>query len=70
MSYAQIVLRLVKKEARKVIENIIQLLSGATFVEEKLRRHVKGVDYCKRLLENSRDEALATEVLAKEIEKD
>lgn len=61
LSFTEAALQLVSKEARKKIENSIQLVSGASSDTEKLCRHGKEGEDSERLLEGSRDDALATE---------
>lgn len=55
------------KRARKKVEGFIQLVSVSSFDSEKLCRHVNGLDGCKRLLEDSKNEVLAAKVCAKQL---
>lgn len=68
LSFPQFVLQLLNRETPKIVEIINQLVSGATFDAEEPCRHVRGADDCKRLLEDSRDEALAAGGLTKHCE--
>lgn len=55
------------RKAPKEVENIVQELCSAKSDVEERRQHVEGVDHCKRLLEDSRNEALTAEGFAKKV---
>lgn len=57
------------RREQKEAESIIRLVSGSTFDTVDLQWHVKGVEHCKRLLEYSKDEALAMESLGEKVTK-
>lgn len=58
-----------KRGEKKECENIIRLVSGASFSSGELRRHVDVADDCKQILHNSRDEELASESSRREVGK-
>lgn len=66
LSFGKAALQLARIEARQKVETIAQLVSRASIEAGELRRHVKRTGECKRLLEDSKDEALAVEGSAKE----
>lgn len=59
-------LKIESEKAPEEVETIVQFASDASFHAGKLCRHVKGIG-CERLMEDSRDEALAAQELAKTI---
>lgn len=64
---AQIALLLVKREARKEAENIIQLIFDDNFDVAELGRHVKKIENSKLVLDDSRDEILVRDCFTKSI---
>lgn len=57
LSFAEFVLQLMSKIARKEIQNIIRLVFDASFDAGKLRRQVERLYDRKQILDSKRDEA-------------
>lgn len=52
-------------ERQKEVENNIQIISDGNFDANELWRHVKRIDDCKRILDDSRDKEVAKECFTK-----
>lgn len=64
--FSEIALRLVSREGRKNVWNIIRLVFEGSSDADELRRHVKGVQNYERMLDDSTEEELGTQSFLKE----
>lgn len=65
--FAEVLLQLVNRDARKEVKNIILLVSASSFDAGELHRHVKEIDEaCKKLSDSARDKKLTKDVFTQE----
>lgn len=65
LTFGKISLHLVTRRRRRKVENIVGLVSDANYDARELCRHMKAVDDCKRILDDSKHEILNREGLGK-----